>query len=103
MEVALRYGLLEAVLLEVLANLQKENQAELTLEQGYAWLPLTISQLQAQMPYASPYCLKGALALLESNQLILMRSQSIPGFKRRRLQSYALAERGTALLLAQNK
>lgn len=92
---AVRYGILEAIVFDVLLRLIQQESYEY---QGLTWLPLSIMQLQAEIPYASSYRLRVALELLaDEGLLIVAANKNRLGIKKRRRLSYAFTEKGMAL------
>ena len=99
-EVALRYGLDEAIVLQCLSLWLKErtNDSDYIQLGGQGWLKLTLKQFQGEMPYFSPFKIKSALEGLQSSKLIAICDvdQQQP-VVRRRVMCYSLTERGFEL------
>lgn len=99
-EVALRYGLAEAIVLQCLSRWLKERttDSDYVLHDGQGWLRLTLKQFQGELPYFSPFKLKSALDVLQGSQLIRVADAAQNQvLARRKVMSYTLTERGCEL------
>ena len=97
-DLAVRYGLEEAILLEWLAhNLTPEAAGDAWYARGgESWLRLSIRQLQAEFPYLSGYVLKRSLACLEANCLVKSDTEdTMLGLRKSKYTSYALTPKGS--------
>ena len=96
-EHAVRYGLDEAIILSALAQwLVDKGHMDFCYEQaGCKWLRLSTTQIQAELPYLSPYRIRTALDALACAKLIRTEELEQPFVaRRRRLVGYALTEKG---------
>lgn len=100
-ELALRYGLVEAIILQALANWIEKAQREdyCYSAKGMHWIQLTLSQLRAEFAFLSPYRIRTALDNLE--MALLIQTEEIEpklGVRKRNLIVYAVTDKGRALL-----
>ena len=99
-EVALRYGLDEAIVLQCLSRWLDEriHDSDYVQQGGQGWLKLTLKQFQGEMPYFSPFKLKSALESLQGCRLInISNVDQKQTVVRRRVMCYGLTERGYEL------
>ena len=99
-EAAIRYGLTEAIMLQLLSSwLDERSQDEdYFCWEGRPWLKLTMRQFQSELPYLSPFKLQTSLELLQSCKLIDIYDEKMENsLRRRKLMSYSLTERGYAI------
>lgn len=99
-EVAVRYGLTEAVILQCLSKwlIERTEDADYGVQNGCAYLRLTVKQFQGELPYFSPFKIKTALDNLQAYKLITIRDDAFNEvLVRRRSMSYSLTGLGQAL------
>ena len=96
---AVRYGLVEAILLQALRDMLAASWGDSNCyEKGEStWLRLTLTQLHAELPFLSAYRIRTALDNLLYEKLVKTDESSAQiGLRRRKLVGYALTERGRA-------
>ena len=99
-EIALRYGLAEAIVLQCLSCLleKRTNDSDYIQQGGQGWLKLTLKQFQGELPYFSPFKIKSALDNLKNSHLIFIGDKTQKqSLIRRKIMSYSLTERGYEL------
>ena len=99
-EAAVRYGLTEAVVLQCLSQwlAERTDDADYGVQNGCAYLKLTVKQFQGELPYFSPFKIKTALDNLQAYKLITIRDDEFnEALIRRRYMSYSLTSLGLAL------
>ena len=97
---AVRYGLVEAIILRSLASWLEERAADENcfVRGDNTWLSLTVAQIHAELPFLSPYRIRTAIDNLTCEKLILTDETDVKfGLRKRKLVSYALSERGYEL------
>ena len=99
-EAAVRYGLTEAVVLQCLSHwlAVRTEDADYGVQNGCAYLKLTVKQFQGALPYFSPFKIKTALDNLQLYKLITIKDSELnDALVRRRSMSYSLTALGQAL------
>ena len=99
-EAAVRYGLTEAVVLQCLSQwlAERTDDADYGVQNGCAYLKLTVKQFQGELSYFSPFKIKTALDNLQVYKLITIRDGEFnEALIRRRYMSYSLTSLGLAL------
>lgn len=99
-EIAVRYGMDEAVLLQGLADLMATLRPgeDCVFKDGRIWLVVSTRQLQAEFPYMSTYLIKKTLDSLIFARLLDQDSLQDGQLRRRRVGSYALTSKAYELL-----
>lgn len=99
-EIAIRYGMDEAVLLQGLADLMATLRPgeDCVLREGRLWIIISTRQLQAEFPYMSTYLIKKTLDSLIFARLLDQDSLQDGQLRRRRVGSYALTSKAYELL-----
>lgn len=98
---ALRYGLVEAIILQALATWIEKAEKEdyCYTSKGMQWIQLTLSQLRAELAFLSPYRIRTALDNLEA--ALLIQTEEIEpslGVRKRSYVVYAVTDKGRQLL-----
>lgn len=99
-EIAVRYGMDEAVLLQGLADLMATLRPgeDCVYKDGRMWIVISTRQLQAEFPYMSTYLIKKTLDSLIFARLLDQDSLQDGQLRRRRVGSYALTSKAYELL-----
>lgn len=96
-DLALRYGLEEAIILQCLREWLQERKADdaYLYRDNRGWLKLSIKQFQAEMPYFSAFKLQNALQYLKSLKLVDIYDVELrEPLRKRRVMCYSLTQRG---------
>lgn len=96
-DLALRYGVEEAIILQCLREWLQERKADddYLYRDNRGWLKLSIKQFQAEMPYFSAFKIQNALQCLKSLKLIDICDVELKEtLRKRRIMCYSLTIRG---------
>lgn len=100
-EVAVRYGLENAILLQCLGDwlIERRQDTDYRELNGRGWLRIAFKQFQGAIPYLSPFKIQSALDSLVADRLLLCRDiREELGYKKRRVLCYSLSEIGWSFL-----
>ena len=82
-EIATKYGVNEAVLLQFIHFWIEHNKAnEVHYNDGHYWMYNSVKAFGKQFPYMSPHVIRGALKKLEDEGLILTGNYNVTGYDR---------------------
>lgn len=104
-ELAMRYGLEEAIMLERLADrLDNAADPDMVVSHNGHWLKLTYRQLNADLPFFSLFKIRKCIDMLQGLKLIFLSEQEdVEVLKKRRTLYIALTEKGYELTHAEQR